>query len=193
MKAIVDSGELGKLQHIDATLALPVPPGNIRYRYSLAGGATMDLGCYLINLARFLTGAEPTVDEARAGLVSPQIDRWMHISLRFPSGVTAHLDCSFFSRRLLTGSALIRGERGEMRVLNPTLPHLLYHRLTVKTTQGQRHEQASKRSTFAYQLEAFVKAVRGEDTLPTTAHDAVANMQVIDAVYRKAGLRPRGS
>jgi hypothetical protein len=41
-------------------------------------------------------------------------------------------------------------------------------------------------------LRAFIRNVRGEEIMPTDAVDAVANMRVIDAVYRRAGLRLRG-
>ena len=42
--------------------AFPLPRfSDIRYRLDLAGGATMDAGCYAIHLARVLGGDEPTV------------------------------------------------------------------------------------------------------------------------------------
>ena len=47
-------------------------------------------------------------------------------------------------------------------------------------------------STYTYQLRAFLKAVRDGKPMPTDAVDAIANMRVIDAVYEKSGLRPRG-
>ena len=41
-------------------MCIPLPlPKDIRYRYDLAGGATMDVGCYAIHLLRFLADAEP--------------------------------------------------------------------------------------------------------------------------------------
>ena len=45
--------------------------------------------------------------------------------------------------------------------------------------------------TYGYQLEAFRAAVQeGAPTL-TPPSDSVANMHVIDAIYRAAGLEPR--
>jgi predicted dehydrogenase len=59
MKPIVDSGELGRVRHLEASFCITIPePGNIRFRYDLAGGATMDVGCYPINLLRYLAAAE---------------------------------------------------------------------------------------------------------------------------------------
>jgi predicted dehydrogenase len=48
-------------------------------------------------------------------------------------------------------------------------------------------------STYTHQLRAFAAAVRSGAPLPTGPADAVANMRVIDAVYRAAGLRPRAT
>lgn len=48
VKAILDSGELGTVQHIAVNLATPkgfIKPSDIRFDYGLGGGAMMDMGC----------------------------------------------------------------------------------------------------------------------------------------------------
>ena len=179
MKAIIASGELGKLRHIDVQFCtLMWRWWDIRLHYELAGGATMDLGCYAIRLLRFLAGAEPEVIHAQAQTSSPQLDRWMRADLRFPN--------------LIRITARVTGEAGEMQVLNPILPQL-YHRLQVRTAAGTRTERHPGDSTYTYQLRAFVAAIRGQRPLLTDGRDGVANMRVIDAVYEKAGLQRRGT
>src|SRR6202165_6149488 len=50
---ILQSGQLGELRHIEAWVCFPLPfPNNIRYRFELGGGATMDAGCYAIHMVR---------------------------------------------------------------------------------------------------------------------------------------------
>lgn len=51
MKAIVDSGELGKIQSINCEFCVPVPlnklffeSDDVRYNYDLGGGSMMDMG-----------------------------------------------------------------------------------------------------------------------------------------------------
>jgi predicted dehydrogenase len=191
MKEVV-SGELGAVQRIEATMCVPVPiPGDIRYRLDLAGGATMDTGCYTVSMLRHLAGAEPEVKSAAARLSSPGVDRWMRAELAFADGRTAGITCSLWSATLLSVRARVVGELGTMDVLNPVAPHI-YHRLTVETRTGQRWERVAKASTYECQLRAFAGAVlRGEPVLTGPA-DAVKNMRVIDAVYRAAGLPVRG-
>jgi predicted dehydrogenase len=53
-------------------------------------------------------------------------------------------------------------------------------------------EQIDGRTTYDHQLEAFVAAVLDGEEQPTGGRDGVANMRVIDAVYRAAGMQPRG-
>ncbi|HKD75175.1 MAG TPA: Gfo/Idh/MocA family oxidoreductase, partial [Ktedonobacterales bacterium] len=69
MQAILASGELGTLRRLESWMCFPLPLMNdIRYQFSLAGGATMDAGCYAIHVLRLLAGAEPEVVAARATL-----------------------------------------------------------------------------------------------------------------------------
>lgn len=190
---IVQSGELGTIRHITATMASPlVRPHDIRYRHDLAGGATMDMGCYTIHLVRTLVGAEPEVVSAEAKLRDPRVDRAMTADLRFADGPTARILCSLWSSTLLRLSATVKGDRGTLHVINPFLPHL-FHRLSVRIAGKTRHEHIPGASTYTYQLAAFVDAVRQGTPFPTHPDDAVANMQVVDAVYHAAGLSPRGT
>ncbi len=192
LKAIVDSGELGRLRHLEAHLCVPLlRPGDIRYSYALGGGATMDLGCYTINLLRYLAGAEPVVVRARARLAAPQVDRFMAAELLFPDACTGRIVCSLFSVRLVCSRAWVHGEQGELRVTWPFHPHL-YHRVVVRAGGKARVERVPGETTFTHQLRAFVAAVRGQSRMATDARDAVANLRVIDAVYAQAGLKPRG-
>lgn len=188
---IVASGELGEVKHVQASLCAPlIAPGDIRYRGDLAGGAAMDMGCYVVSIVRALAGAEPRVVSARAKLSSPGVDRAMEAELAFPSGATGRVVCSMFSWRLFNVSARVTGTRGELRVINPIAPQF-FHRVTVKSERGKRSERVDDGTSYGHQLAAFVRAVREGAPFPTTADDAVKNMAVIDAIYRAAGMAPR--
>jgi predicted dehydrogenase len=192
VREILDSGEIGRVTRVEAALCFPLPiPGDIRFRFDLAGGATMDTGCYTVSLVRFLAGAEPEVVSARARLLSPNVDRYMQAELRFEGGATGSITCSLLSARLLDVRATVIGERGEVRVLNPIAPHV-YHRLRVRTPEGRRTERVKGDATYTGQLRAFARWVREGVAMPTDAAHGVANMRVIDAIYRRAGLPLRG-
>jgi predicted dehydrogenase len=193
MKAIVESGELGMVHHVEAHFCIPLlRRGDIRYQLALAGGATMDVGCYAINIVRFLAGAEPEVMRAEASLSSRGVDRSMTAEFCFPDGCTGRITCALLSAFLIRASARVRGDRGELSVLNPIVPHF-FHRLIVRNEVGTRSERLRGDATYAHQLRAFAAAIRTGRSLPTGPEEAIANMRVIDAVYAKAGLPLRGT
>jgi predicted dehydrogenase len=191
MAEIVASGELGEIKHIRASMCFPLPLFNdIRYNYSLAGGAMMDAGCYAVNMARLLGGPDPVVTSAVAKKRGDNVDRAMEAQLRFTSGATGTVNVSMWSMKLLNISCGATGTLGEMSVFNPVAPQA-YHRLTVRTAKGKRTENLGNRPTYLYQLEAFAEACLRGKPFPTTAEDGIVNMRVIDDIYRAAGMQPR--
>ena len=192
LQEILRSGELGAIRSVEASMCVPLPrPRDIRFNLALGGGAGMDVGCYAVNLVRFIAEAEPEVVSARARLVRPGVDRWIQADLRFAEGTTGRVTASLLSSTLLRVEARVRGDAGELRVINPFLPQI-FHRLKVRTSRGTRVEQVHGEASYTHQLRAFTKAVRAGAALATDGRDGVANMQVIDAIYEAAGLAPRG-
>ena len=190
---IVGSGELGEVRRLEASFCFPLPSRrDIRWQLDLAGGALMDAGCYAVHIVRTLAGAEPEVVSADARLRMPGVDRFVTADLRFADGRFARVSASMWSSRVLRLFATVEGDRGRLRVFNPIAPHM-FHRLTVSTTEGRRREKVRGDSTYTYQLRAFVEAVRNGTTPLTPPSDSVANMRVIDAIYRAAGLQLRGA
>jgi predicted dehydrogenase len=193
MQDVVSSGEIGPLRYLEASLCFPLPRfSDIRYCYDLAGGATMDAGCYAINWLRMIGPGEPEVLSAQAKLHGPDVDRAMSASFRFAGGVLGRMTASLWSGQLLRLDAKAVGDQGVMRVFNYVSPQT-YNRLTVTADGYTRRERVRGEPSYAYQLRAFAAAVRHGDPVLTTPEDAVANMTVIDAVYQAAGLPRRGA
>jgi predicted dehydrogenase len=188
IEQIIASRELGKLKHVEAVFCMPLPKfSDIRYDYSLAGGATMDVGSYAVDMMRTFGGSTPEVVSAQAKLRDPRVDRAMTAELRFAGGHTGQILCSIWSRNLLQVSAKMVGDSGEvhLRVLNPLAP---FSRLSIRSAEGKRVERFPRRSSYAYQLDAFAAAALRGEPVKTTPEDAVENMTVIDEIYRAAGL-----
>ncbi len=194
---ILRGGEIGPLRRVDTRMCIPLPMRkDIRYQLDLAGGAVMDVGCYAIHQARTLAGREPEVISAQAKCVSPEVDRWLRADLRFPDDLAGSFECALWSARPLSLRARVEGDHGSLAVFNLTGPQF-YHRLVVRTrdpktgAEQRRSEHVKGDATYVYQLRAFAAAVRDGAPYPTTPADSVANMRVIDAAYRAAGLEPR--
>ncbi|WP_042374771.1 Gfo/Idh/MocA family protein [Streptacidiphilus neutrinimicus] len=197
MREIVASGELGTLRRVEAELSFPLPRfGDIRYDYGLAGGATMDAGCYAVHVARLL-GGDPSVTSARMLTLrrDPRVDRAMSAEVAFPGGASGQVRASMWSRRLLAIRARAVGEDGELRVTNFVMPQL-YHRLTVRPRTGgpvRRERLPGRPTSYAAQLAAFAAAALDGAQVLTSARDAVVTMGVLDDIYRAAGLPLRGA
>jgi predicted dehydrogenase len=194
MHRVVDllrDGAIGELREVRAALCFPLPRFNdIRYNLSLAGGALMDAGCYPVHCVRTLAGVEPEVVSATALLRSPGVDRAMEAVLKFPDGAVGRVRCSMWSRHLLSVSAKATGTEGSLAITNYLAPSI-WHRLRITSRGRTWTERVAGEPTYTHQLRAFAAALGGNQTVLTSPTDAVANMTVIDSMYRAAGLRPR--
>ena len=190
---IVDSGDLGKIEKIDARFVVGTPnKENIRMIYETGGGATMDMGCYPISWLRHITRQEPTVVSAVATEGDPQIDLSLEVEYELRDGVKATTVGSMNDRGF-AADMNVYGERGHLFVQNPLVPQ---HGNRVKLTidgEIRFDEELTRRPTYDFQLEAFVDAVRNGTPLPTDSHDAIKQMAVIDSAYIAAGLKARGT
>ena len=188
---------LGGLLRLDVTMRMPAPgEDDLRWSWPLAGGAMMDLGCYCLHVIRSvsgLLGGEPTLIAAaateRAG--RPQIDQAFEVELRLADGTPAyaHVDMDATANDM---SIQVTGSRGSAVFADFVHPQD-DDRLTVTLDGTKRVEALDRRSTYSYQLEAFVSAVREGRPFPTTTADSLATMELLDACYEQAGLLPRGS
>ncbi|MFJ6392853.1 Gfo/Idh/MocA family protein [Streptomyces sp. NPDC091972] len=199
MLEIANSGELGELHRVEAEVCFPLPRfSDIRYDYALAGGAAMDAGCYAVHAVRLLAGSDPTVTTAQMLTLRKdrRVDRAMTAELTFPGGVTGRVRASMWSRRVLSIRARAIGSAGELRVTNFVMPQL-YHQLTVRASHDggrvvRRERLPRQPSSYVCQLAAFTSAVRDGGPVITSSADAVANMGVLDEIYRSCGLPLRG-
>jgi predicted dehydrogenase len=174
-------------------MCIPLPlPRDIRYRLDLAGGATMDTGCYAVHMNRSVAGAEPAVVSAQARTARTGVDRWMRAEFHYPGGVTGTVTCALWSSTLLKVGVRAFGTTGELRVFNPTGPQFGY-RMTVRRPGSKErvHVDGAKTPTYTYQLRAFVAAVFDGVAPLTAPADSIANMEVVDAIYRASGLGVR--
>eukprot|EP00747_Dinoflagellata_sp_TGD_P184952 gnl/TRDRNA2_/TRDRNA2_41113_c0_seq1.p1 gnl/TRDRNA2_/TRDRNA2_41113_c0~~gnl/TRDRNA2_/TRDRNA2_41113_c0_seq1.p1 ORF type:complete len:397 (-),score=86.27 gnl/TRDRNA2_/TRDRNA2_41113_c0_seq1:49-1239(-) len=239
LQTVIASGLLGDIEHVYGNFYFPGKPGGtpketdkIRFDAGLAGGCCMDCGWYALNVVRVLMGRQvPSVEWAQAQKWkhNPEIDEGMKARLRFPSGATGEILCSYagdgsdgFVAKTAPGSsgpptpgvkqkhplgpmrwdAEVRGSKATMACVNYGVPHA-GNRVIVTSTTGQEllNEKVDSGgfSTYDIMVLAFCSHVRqveaGWVTNPAafenTGDEPVKQMAVIDAIYAKAGLKPR--
>eukprot|EP01025_Chloroclados_australasicus_P013773 TRINITY_DN16455_c0_g1_i11.p1 TRINITY_DN16455_c0_g1~~TRINITY_DN16455_c0_g1_i11.p1 ORF type:complete len:408 (+),score=15.42 TRINITY_DN16455_c0_g1_i11:59-1225(+) len=211
----VQNEEIGQIQEIRATFKRPFwckffSPKDIRYDFSLAGGATMDLGCYCIHAIRHLTQcsrpevihAVPKISRNATGKQmyideSMKCELWCSSKYNRTQPIKAYIDVSLSEGWWFQNELQILGSRGKIQCRNFLFP-FWGHTLRIEDENNNCQNlcyYGSGLSTYDYQLIQFVKEVRnrgkhiqGERWI-SNANDSVDNMFVIDRIY-EAGRMP---
>jgi len=184
---LVAGGEFGRLIRLESCFLTPYvrfSEDDFRLSYELGGGAALDVGCYAVSCLRYVAGEEPEVLRVNQRCIRPQVDRWMRAAVRFPSGADGVIEFGFRGFYLPRGGVVATCEKGRIRWRGEGL---------VLEKQGNKtRERLAQPSTYQRQLESFVKRVQGERS-NEPPDDAVLTARVLDALYEKAGLAPRGA
>jgi predicted dehydrogenase len=185
-RRLVVDGEIGELRTIQTFFAYYLTdPTNIRNIAEVGGGALMDIGCYCISLSRFIFGAEP--------------QRVMG---------TIETDPRFRTDRLTSGMLEFEGGTSTFTCATQLEP---YQRVNIVGTEGRIEieipfnappdrpckiwlQQAEKVEEIVFDIcdqytiqgDLFSLAILNDTAVPTPLEDAVANMQVIEAIVRSA-------
>jgi predicted dehydrogenase len=181
-KQIVDQGGVGELRTIHTLFSyFNVDPANVRNQADIGGGGLMDIGCYCISVPRFIFSSEPS----RAfGLVEfdPVLhtDRLVSGALDFGRG-TATFTCS--TQLTSYQRVNIYGTRGRIEIeipfnAPPDRPTRLWH----EHAGGIEEIVFPICDQYTLQGDQLSQAILDDTPAPTPISDAVANMQVIDAI-----------
>jgi predicted dehydrogenase len=193
LRELVTSGALGAIRSVDLVLAIPAPPDtDPRWSPQLAGGATMDLGCYVLDAARQLGGwiqAAPEIVTVDVSLRATGVDASMRVELAYPGGVTGHCVWDMDAReRVMTWT--VTGTGGVATSPAFAVPHL-DNRLVVTRDGRTTQEVLGDQTSYTYQLARLAAALQGGPPFPAGIDGSVANAELIDECYRRAGLVPR--
>ena len=141
---------------------------------------------------RHFTGEEPEVVSAEAVEGPPNVDLRLVTELRFGSGATGSASGSMMRGDRFQTDLVAEGTKGTLTVNNPLVPHM-GHEIRLEVDGKTTTETLTKRTTYDYQLDAFVRALNTGEKLATDAEDAVKQMRLIDNAYRAAGMKVRGT
>jgi len=183
---LVRIGEIGSVRAVHTYFCYSLTdPQNIRNKLDMGGGALMDIGCYAVSVPRWLFGREP----ARVlGVVErdPQFktDVFSSAILDFGSGRSLF---SVGTQAFPFQRVDVHGTGGHLSVhvplnMYPDVPP----RLTVITGVGEREVQLPAADQYALEFEAFSRAVRQGQPVPTPPQDAIDNQKVLDALFQSA-------
>jgi predicted dehydrogenase len=190
-RELARSGEIGELRAVVSAFSYSnLDAKNIRNVAEWGGGGLMDIGCYAIQLSRFLFGVEP----ARVmGLIErdPEmhVDRLASAVLDFGTGqsiFTCGTQVVPFQRAQILGTRA----RIQMEIpfnAPPDRPcRISLDNGTDVSGSGIRTEEFPACDQYTIQGDLFSAAVEGEGDVPTPLEDSIRNMAVIEALFQSA-------
>ena len=202
IRKCIEDGQIGKILGMTASHSSDFPPaGDIRLSRELKGGVLMDKGCYNVNMARFLFGAEPVRVYARMQ-IHPEagVDVWTTATLEFAGGGSAHLDCNFsLGSGVYSQSYQVFGERGQIFAPKGYTQVETYREGTLEGSSYYVSDTAAVNPSWEridcegvhqwrQAVEFFSDVLLQDRPLSFPAENGLANMRVIDAIFRSARL-----
>ncbi len=163
---------------------------NIRNKPENGGGALMDIGCYCINLPRFILNEEPQkVSAIIRRDETTKIDKLTSVMLDFPSCVTT-FTCS--TQLIPYQRMQFFGTKGRIEVEIPVnIPTDTPTRIFVDNAgdlYGGKVEivEIPAADQYTIQGDLFSRAILTDFEQLISLEDSVKNMLVIDAIFRAA-------
>jgi predicted dehydrogenase len=183
-RALVQRGEIGSVQSIHSVFTYyNDDPANIRNSPAMGGGGLMDIGCYCISLSRFLYGEEPDSVSGRMDILPGLGVDWKASGILTFGDKTATFTCS--TRLQNYQRVTVFGTEGVIeleRPFNPPPDKPMYIHLTKNGVRQTLETEAVDQ--YRLQADAFCRAILDSTPVPTPLEDAVANMKVIDAMFK---------
>lgn len=188
---LLRSGRIGKLRSVAGFFSYyNDDPKNIRNHVESGGGALLDIGCYCIQAARYGFGQEP---KRVIGLIDRdpkfKTDRLTSALLDFDGG-QAVFTCS--TQLVPHQRVQFFGTKGRIEMEIPfNAPKDRPTRIFVDETgelfgSGIKTEVFPTADQYTMQGDAFARAVLDNTEVPVPLEEAIANMAVIEAIFRSA-------
>lgn len=184
---LVRSEAIGELRAIIGSFSyFNRDPANIRNIRDWGGGALMDIGCYPVQISRFLFEREPhRVIGAFERDPEMHVDRLVSGMLDFGSGHSV-FTCS--TQMAAYQRVQILGSTGRIEVEIPyNAPPDQPARIFVEEGKERRTEEFPICDQYTLQGDAFSQAIRGAGDVPTPLEDSLANMKVLEALFESEG------
>jgi len=184
VQSLLRNQEIGEIQAIHSVFTYyNEDPKNIRNSPEMGGGGLMDIGCYSISLSRFLFNREPDTVYGKLE-TDPDfgVDYKASGILTF-GNKTATFTCSTQIHHYQRAN--IFGTDGLIEIevpFNPPGDKPAYIFLTKKGDRKTIEVEAVDQ--YRLQVDAFCRSIINNTAVPTPLDDAVANMKVIDAVFK---------
>lgn len=184
-REMVADGTIGDVIHVSSALTVDFTSerDNIRWQPELGGGGLIDAGCYTICALRMVMGQSPT-EVVGVQRTLHGVDATFLGTLMFPNGAIGTVKSSLEHEYICYLN--VYGSKGVIRVtqmMNEDAP------VTLSTENGVQTFNFHATNRYAVQLDHFSDCILNGTAPRWGVDDAIANMDVIDALYRSVKTR----
>ena len=181
---LLGEGRIGEIQRLDVHFTYRLSDrGNIRWKKDCQGGALADVGCYGLNLSRWVLGppdsicglshfeGDEEVDSSSSWLMKHQKGTLSRIHVSMNEGPSQHV--------------LIKGEKGEIEIPHAFIPgpskkvHLL-----VRDKNGQEVIKVQPSNPFLEEWNCFIGSIKSGALMPPL-EDGLENSRHLKRIFRK--------
>jgi predicted dehydrogenase len=174
--------ELGNIKVIEGGFGITVgDPNQWRLKQSLSGGgALMDVGIYILQATRYITGEEPALVTALETKTDPkkfaEVDETVTWTATFPSGVVAYCGTSFNTS--LMSRFRVQTDRGWFGMD----PAFNYGGLKAQRSDG-KPLQFPQVDQFATELDEFAQCILDNKPTKVSGEEGMQDVKVLTAIY----------
>jgi dihydrodiol dehydrogenase / D-xylose 1-dehydrogenase (NADP) len=187
VRELVQGGTLGELRMVKADLGFRAEyrPEWRLLNLNLAGGALLDVGCYVVSFASMLLGS-PTQVSGYSHIGETGVDEQSAVLLGYPAGRMALLNCAVRTSSPRDGWVL--GTEGSL-YLHATFCWTRH--IVLKTASGSVQHFRFKEDGFEHQIAESMRCLRtGLLESPLMPLDeSLSIMRTLDTLRQQGGLR----
>jgi xylose dehydrogenase (NAD/NADP) len=194
VRELLSDGVIGEPVFVRASFGYVIDPAreagglNVRLDEALEGGSLMDVGCYSVNVSRWVFGSEPVAVGGQQR-IDPKygVDVSFGGVLRFAEGQLAMVDSSFLHAPVQRYE--IHGPEGRIVVEQAFRPDDAPGRIEIHRGSSSTVETVPPSNQFANEADHFARSIRAGTLLPP-AENGVAQARVLESLYASAA-QPR--
>lgn len=194
-RRFVQEGTFGRLVGATMTNTQTVAPNGAeqwRHKRALAGGGSLpDIGIYMINTARFLTGEEPV--EVYAEQYSPpgdpryaEVEETVAFTLRFPSNFMAQCLTSYGARDHKSQALDFATATVEMPNAYRYRGQQMYVAQNVGDQDMRQQVNITHENQFAEEIDHFAECVMTGRQPRTPGEEGLQDHVIMEAIYESA-------
>jgi len=193
-RQMIQSGAIGQVQSFEGSYGFNAGANQWRLTRQYAGGGPLvDVGIYLLNETRWITGEEPIAFTAQAATRDTsgrfaEVEQTLSFSVKFPSGIVGTFNTSYGSD--MPGYLRIHGDKGSLQYS----PAYDYNGVHLMGLGRNTTDILTPRTVDQFQLEAehFANCIRTNTDPLTGGDEGLKDLLAMEAIYKAAGT-PMGT